>query len=209
MDNFMYEEEGIEVRPMGAYGETILKIVLIPVIAALNYVTGAIVTLTRLPAFLDTWATSFGVIVAGLWVGALGGFLYNIIMALTLWGLPAWVWGFINVYIAVITWIFYRAGWVDIKKPVKLIAAGLITGFTNTFACTLVSVVAFGALPTAPSPFMTAVYAWALNATGNMVFASWMSSVAVELYDKTIALYIAAIVASALPKRFILTKSTS
>jgi len=196
-----------ESKPLPPSGATILMIVLIPAIAALNYVTSAIVTITKIPAFLDTWATSFGTLVAGLYVGAAGGFLYNIVMALTLWGLPAWPWGFINVYIAVMTWFFDRIGWMDIKKPLKVIAGGLIIGFLNTFACTLVSYVFFGLLPTWANAYGMATYSIALGATGNMFIASWFSSLSVELYDKTIAQFIAVLIASAVPKRFILKKS--
>ena len=183
-------------------GFAILQIVLIPVIAALNYVTGVIVNILKLPIFLDTWATMFGSIVAGLWVGAAGGFLYNIIMAFTLWGLPAWVWGFINIYIAIITWAFWRIGWVTVKSPAKLVAAGIIIGVTNVVPVTLINWVIFGLMPTYAGTAL--IYAAVLGSTGSAWTASIVSSIIAEIPDKLISLVIAAVVASRMPARFTL-----
>jgi energy-coupling factor transport system substrate-specific component len=181
-------------------GFVVLQVVLIPVIAALNYVTGVIVNILKLPLFLDTWATMFGTVVAGLWVGIAGGFLYNIIMAFTLWGLPAWVWGFINVYIALITWVFWRMGWVDIKKPVKLVVAGLLVGITNVVPVTIISWGVFGLLPTYAGTAW--IYAIILAQTNSQLSASVGSSIIAEIPDKLVSLVLAAIVASRMPARF-------
>jgi energy-coupling factor transport system substrate-specific component len=187
-------------------GFAILQIVLIPVIAALNYVTGVAINLLKLPLFMDTWATMFGTIVAGLWVGIAGGFLYNIVMAFTFWGLPAWVWGFINVYIAAITWVLWHFGWISIKKPVKLILAGIIIGVTNVIPVTLINVFIFGALPTYAGTAW--IYAIILNQTGSTISAVIGSAIAGEIPDKLISIVLAAVVASRMPTRFSLRPST-
>ncbi|WP_455283942.1 hypothetical protein [[Eubacterium] cellulosolvens] len=183
-------------------GFAILQIVLIPVIAALNYVTGVIINILKLPLFMDTWATMFGAMVAGVWVGAAGGFLYNIIMAFTLWGLPAWVWGFINIYIAIITWAFWRIGWVSVKSPAKLVAAGIIVGVTNVVPVTLISWGVFGLMPTYAGTAW--IYAAVLASTQSTLSASVVSSIASEIPDKLISLILAAVVASRMPARFTL-----
>jgi len=183
-------------------GFAILQIVLIPVIAALNYVTGVIINILKLPLFMDTWATMFGAMVAGVWVGAAGGFLYNIIMAFTLWGLQAWVWGFINVYIAIITWAFWRIGWVSISKPAKLVAAGILVGVTNVLPVTLISWGVFGLMPTYAGTAW--IYAAVLASTNDTLSASVVSSIASEIPDKLISLVLAAVVASRMPARFTL-----
>lgn len=186
-------------RPAGL---AILQIVLIPVIAALNYVTGVIINILKLPLFMDTWATMFGTVVAGVWVGAAGGFLYNIIMAFTLWGLPAWVWGFINIYIAIITWVLWRIGWVSVKSPAKLVAAGIIVGVTNVVPVTLISWGVFGLMPTYAGTAW--IYAAVLASTKDTLSASVVSSIASEIPDKLISLVLAAVVASRMPARFTL-----
>jgi len=183
-------------------GFAILQIVLIPVIAALNYVTGVIINILKLPLFMDTWATMFGTIVAGVWVGAAGGFLYNIIMAFTLWGLPAWVWGFINVYIAAITWVLWRIGWVTVKSPAKLVAAGIIVGVTNVIPTTLISWGVFGLMPTYAGTAW--IYAAVLASTRDTLTATLVSSMIAEIPDKLISLILAAVVASRMPARFTL-----
>lgn len=188
-------------------GFAILQVVLIPVIAALNYVTGVVINLLKLPLFMDTWATMFGTVVAGLWVGIAGGFLYNIVMAFTFWGLPAWVWGFINVYIAIITWVFWRIGWVSIKKPVQLILAGIIVGVTNVIPVTLINVFIFGALPTYAGTSW--IYAIILNQTGSTISATIGSSIAAEIPDKLLSLILAAVVASRMPARYSLRAPSS
>ena len=183
-------------------GFAILQIVLIPVIAALNYVTGVIINILKLPLFMDTWATMFGTIVAGVWVGAAGGFLYNIIMAFTLWGLPAWVWGFINIFIALITWGFWRIGWVTVKSPLKLALAGIIVGVVNVIPVTLISWGVFGLMPTYAGTAW--IYAAVLASTKDTLSASVVSSIVAEIPDKLISLILAAVVASRMPARFTL-----
>ncbi len=188
-------------------GFAILQVVLIPVIAALNYVTGVIINLLKLPLFMDTWATMFGTVVAGLWVGMAGGFLYNIVMAFTFWGLPAWVWGFINVFIAVITWVFWRIGWITIKKPIKLVLAGITIGVLNVIPVTLINVFVFGALPTYAGTSW--IYAIILNQTGSTISAVIGSSIAAEIPDKLLSLILAAVVASRMPARFSLRPTSN
>jgi len=187
-------------------GFAILQVVLIPVIAALNYVTGVIINLLKLPLFMDTWATMFGTVVAGLWVGIAGGFLYNIVMAFTFWGLPAWVWGFINVFIAVITWVFWRGGWITVKKPIKLVLAGITIGVLNVIPVTLINVFVFGALPTYAGTSW--IYAIILNQTGSTISAVIGSSIAAEIPDKLLSLILAAVVASRMPARYSLRPAT-
>jgi energy-coupling factor transport system substrate-specific component len=187
-------------------GFAILQVVLIPVIAALNYVTGVIINLLKLPLFMDTWATMFGTVVAGLWVGIAGGFLYNIVMAFTFWGLPAWVWGFINVFIAVITWVFWRVGWITVKKPIKLVLAGITIGVLNVIPVTLINVFVFGALPTYAGTSW--IYAIILNQTGSTISAVIGSSIAAEIPDKLLSLILAAVVASRMPARYSLRPAT-
>lgn len=187
-------------------GFAILQVVLIPVIAALNYVTGVIINLLKLPLFMDTWATMFGTVVAGLWVGIAGGFLYNIVMAFTFWGLPAWVWGFINVFIAVITWVFWCVGWITVKKPIKLVLAGITIGVLNVIPVTLINVFVFGALPTYAGTSW--IYAIILNQTGSTISAVIGSSIAAEIPDKLLSLILAAVVASRMPARYSLRPAT-
>jgi len=62
------ESEGeVEVIPTGA---KVLAVVMIPTIAALNYVGGVIVELLKAPIWGDTWATMLGTLISGSGLGA-------------------------------------------------------------------------------------------------------------------------------------------
>lgn len=199
----MEKKEGEkEVIPTGA---KILAVVMIPTIAALNYVGGVIVELTKAPIWGDTWATILGTLISGFWVGAIGGFLYNIIMALTLWGLPAWVWGTANVAIALITWVSIKLGWTDLKKPLKLIIPCFIFGFIYPIYTTAVGIFIFGGGPLW-KPLPAAVYASVLASTDNFWLANYVQNLVTEIPDKIISFIISLIIVSRIPKKFILVK---
>ncbi|MEM3419410.1 MAG: hypothetical protein QW806_04200 [Nitrososphaerota archaeon] len=201
----MLGEKEREVIPTGA---KILAVVMIPTIAALNYVGGVIVELTKAPIWGDTWATILGTLISGFWVGAIGGFLYNIIMALTLWGLPAWVWGTANVVIALITWVSMKLGWTDLKKPAKLIIPCIIFGFIYPIYTTVISVLIFGGGPLY-KPLPAAVYASVLASTGDFWLANYVQNLVTEIPDKVISFIISLIIVSRVPKKFILAKQRS
>ncbi len=193
--------ETVEVTPTGA---KILAVVMIPAIAVLNYVTGVVVEILKLPVWGDTWATMFGTLVSGVVVGAIGGFLYNIVMAMTLWGLPAWVWGLCNIAIALFSWLFIKVGWADLKKPLKLIPAFLTLGFIYPILCTIIGIVMYGPGPVAKP--QAAVYYAVEAATKNLYLATYIQNVSVEIIDKSISWVISLAIASAVPKKFILAK---
>lgn len=201
----MLGEKEKEVIPTGA---KILAVVMIPTIAALNYVGGVIVELTKAPIWGDTWATILGTLISGFWVGAIGGFLYNIIMALTLWGLPAWVWGTANVVIALITWVSMKLGWTDLKKPLKLIIPCIIFGFIYPIYTTAISIFIFGGGPLY-KPLPAAVYASVLASTGDFWLANYAQNLVTEIPDKIISFIISLIIVSRVPKKFILVKQRS
>ncbi|GBC68324.1 hypothetical protein HRbin01_00003 [archaeon HR01] len=192
----------VEVVPTGA---KILAVVMIPTIAALNYVGGVIVELLKAPIWGDTWATMLGTLISGFWVGSIGGFLYNIIMAFTLWGLPNWVWGFANVVIAGITVICVKMGWADLRKPVKLIPAFLLFGLVYPIFTTAVSIGLFGGGPLW-KPLPAAVYAATLSSTGNFYLANYVQAISTEIPDKIISFVISLAIASRVPRRLVLLK---
>uniref|UniRef100_A0A7C1PLR1 ECF transporter S component n=1 Tax=Thermofilum pendens TaxID=2269 RepID=A0A7C1PLR1_THEPE len=196
---------GQEVREIKPASKAVIAAVLIPTIAALNYVGGVIVEALKAPIWGDTWATMLGTLIAGFWVGAAGGFLYNIIMALTVWGLPQWIWGFANVAIALITWLMMKMRWTDLKKPITWIMALILFGFIYNLFCTIINIVVFGGGPLW-KPIPAAVYAAVLNATGDFFLANYVQGLSTEIPDKLISFAIAVIIASRVPKRFVLVK---
>ncbi|MDW8084569.1 MAG: hypothetical protein RMI49_05165 [Candidatus Caldarchaeum sp.] len=195
-------KEEVEVVPTGA---KILAVVMIPTVAALNYVGGVIVELLKAPIWGDTWATMLGTLVSGFWVGSIGGFLYNIIMAFTLWGLPNWVWGFANVVIAGITVLCVKMGWNNLRRPLTLVPAFLLFGFVYPIFTTSVHILLFGGGPIW-KPLPAAIYAATLSSTGNFVLANYIQSISTEIPDKIISFVVALALASRVPRRFVLLR---
>lgn len=196
---------GVEVKEISPAGKAVIAAVLIPTIAALNYVGGVIVEALKAPIWGDTWATILGTLIAGFWVGAAGGFLYNIIMALTIWGLPQWVWGFANVVIALITWFMMKMGWTDLKKPITWVMMIVLYGLVYPVFTTLVSILLFGGGPLW-KPLAAAVYAATLSSTGNFFLANYVQQAFTEIIDKPVSFIISLLIASRIPKRFVLAK---
>jgi len=194
-----------EVREVTPTGKAIIAVVLIPTIAALNYVGGVIVEALKAPIWGDTWATILGTLIGGFWVGAIGGFLYNIIMALTVWGLPSWVWGFANVVIALITYFMMKAGLTDLKKPMTWVAVIVLYGILYPVFTTAISILVFGGGPVW-KPLAAAVYAAVLSSTGNFWLANYAQNMFTEIIDKPVSFIISVIIAQRIPKRFILAK---
>jgi len=172
-------------------------------IIILNYVTGTITDFLGMPFFLDTWATSLGVITRGFWVGTIGGVLYNLLMALTAWKndpLP-WIWAISSIWIAASTYIVWKWKWVNIEKPGKVLLGGLLIGFTNAIITTIISLIFFGGLGTHEP--MVEIYRTISPVLGSGGFATFLSNLVIELADKTVSLFLAAIVFSSLPKKII------
>ena len=85
-------------------GITILSMII--VVAILNFIGVKVAIFLKIPFFLDTWATSLGVMAGGLWVGLIGGVLYNLVM-ITVWGPNAWVWAFVNIWVALAVYFLF------------------------------------------------------------------------------------------------------
>ena len=143
------------------------------------------------PFFLDSWATSAGVIAGGLGVGVAGGVLYNLVMAATIWNSRAWIWMASSGLVAWSTWFFRRAGWIDIERPFRLVGAGMLTGLAN--AC-LVSAILHFVIGIAEDP-NTRAFRTALGAViGDARASLLVEEIAIEIADKTISLITAAAV---------------
>ena len=173
-------------------------------VALLNYVTGVISNFLSIPFFLDTWATSLGVLVGGLWIGMVGGVLYNLVMAATVWGIDSWVWAFANIWIAIATFYFWKKDYINIQKPGKVLQAGIIIGLTSAIVTFLIAMIFFDGLPTYEGT--KASFDAFLAATGSVPAASFLQHLITELGDKTASVFIAAIVFSSVPKKWIFSK---
>jgi hypothetical protein len=177
--------------------------VFILLIALLNYIAAAVTFIVGLPTFLDTWATSLGVMIGGLWAGVAGGVLYNLLFASASWGQTEWVWAFSSIWVAFATWMMYKDGWLTLKDPTKLVVAGFLLALTNTFIMFSISIMAFGAYPTYKSPFSTVSIQDAVRMMlPNPAVASFIEIFLVNVADKLISLTLATAVFVYLPNKY-------
>jgi hypothetical protein len=142
----------------------------------------------HIPFYLDTWATSLVVMLCNLWIGVLGGVIYNLIMAFTYWGHSYWVWMFSSILVATVTWLFWKSSWIDIRKPLRIVAAGITTGILNT----IMSFIIIKAFHLPAYEGTLAVYRLFMERTHNQAISSWSELLLVETVDKTIAILFAA-----------------
>lgn len=172
----------------------ILFVLMVPIVVILNYATSVLTDYLQVPFFLDTWATSFAVLLGSLSVGVAGGFFYSLIMAFTQWSPSSWVWGFSSIWIALITFILFKLGLIELRNPFKIIVSGLIIGMSNAVLTTTISIIAFSSLPTyaGTEPTYTVFY----NMTNSRLVAIFAEHFITEIFDKTIAIFMAALAAS-------------
>ncbi|OVE74658.1 hypothetical protein BVX95_01640 [archaeon D22] len=188
---------------MMEHSKYLIMTVTVIIVALLNFLTGVVANFLHIPFFLDTWATSLGTMTAGPIIGGLGGIVHNLIMAGTVWGWSAWVWMFSSIWIAFITWYFFKKGYLDISKPGKVLQAGLLIGLTNAIVTFLIAMIFFEGLPTYEGT--RATFDAFLAATGSVPAASLLHHLVSELGDKTVSIFIAAIVFSVIPKKYCLS----
>ena len=164
---------------------------LVVAIALANWVTALVVGALHLPFFIDSWATSAGVLASGLGVGIAGGVLYNLLMAATVWGGRASVWAASSVLIACATWTFQRARWIDIERPLRLVAAGVLTGLANAG----LAIVLVHSVLGIPDDVNTRAFRHSLaGLLGDTPAVLIVQEVLTEIADKTISLITAAAV---------------
>lgn len=159
----------------------------------LNYLTAIVATQLGMPFFLDTWGTSFVVLRDSLLTGIAAAILYNAAMALTYWGMGGLVWALSSIAVACMTWYFARKGWVNIERPLRLLAAGVCTGVVNGFI--VFGILLVTNLPDIPLLAQANVLSRALlSGINNEMGAVLIEHITIEVMDKTISLIIAAVV---------------
>jgi MFS family permease len=181
-------EKGVAQRLSKSWSRCLI---LVFIAVLLNFATSIVVMNIHIPFYLDSWGTSLAVIIGTLLCGVLTGVLYNLIMAFTYWGLSYWVWMFSSILVAVLTWFFYKRGWVNLHTPLKLLAVGILTGALN--AMLSIGIIFLFSLPPYQGTFV--IYDFFVRQTGNTQIASFIENFLVEITDKTIAIIIAAVVA--------------
>jgi hypothetical protein len=164
---------------------------LIAIAVMMDLATSVTMVAFGFPLFLDTWGTSLAVVTGGFWVGACAGVIYNLVMASTFWGLPSVVWAADSVLVAAATYLFWKHGWVDVRKPGRLCAAGVVTGLVNT-PLVLVNIMLFRMTP---SSGPVAISEFLSGFVASPLVRDIASECLIEVADKTVSLVLAAVIA--------------
>jgi hypothetical protein len=112
-------------------------------------------------------------------------------MAFTFWGPASVLWAASSVLVAAATYLFWKRGWVDVRKPYRLCAAGIATGLLNT-PVVMANLMLFNLAP-ADGPVAIAQFLSGIIASP--VARDVVSECLIEIADKTISLVLAAVIA--------------
>jgi voltage-gated potassium channel len=164
---------------------------IIAIAVMLNLATSLVMIVFEFPLFMDTWGTSFAVIISGFPAGAVAGILYNILIAISFQDLSSLAFILSSVFVAAMTWFFWKRGWVDVRVPVLLVGAGVITGVLN--ALLTFSIAALLHLPQYEGTI--AINQFFTRQLGDTVTVLMVENVIVEMIDKTFSLVLAAVAA--------------
>lgn len=177
---------------------TTLTLVMIPVAIAINIAIGQLVVTLKIPLYLDSVGTVLVGVLGGPWVGALTGFLANLIWGLTglnvVYAPFAAVAGIIGLMAGGLT----QLGWF--KRWWKVILGGLITGFVAAILSAPIAAYVFGGVTGAGTDILVAAFRqMGLDVLG----ASMAQGVASDPLDKAISFLIVWLIIRALPMRFL------
>lgn len=160
--------------------------------AALNLAIGAIVSVLKLPFYLDSIGTVLAAYLGGPWVGIATGILGTLVGSLYIPTL--WAYSLTAVAIAVYTVVMIRFGFL--KKLLPTILAGLGLGIVTAIFSAPVTAFVFGGISLAGADAVTALIA----ATGkNIAQSVVLGGLATDPLDKLFTSLIAFAVIRRLP----------
>ncbi len=175
---------------------TTITLALMAVAIVLNIVLGQLVSLLKLPIFLDSIGTVLVALLAGPWAGALTGLLTNLI-----WGLisdPVAA-AFAPVALVIGLMAGLCAKWGLFRKWWQAILSGVIITVALSIIAIPIRVYMFGGVTGSGTDFIIAY----LMATGRDLFSAVIISVITDnLIDKVVTALLAWAIVMGLPKRF-------
>jgi energy-coupling factor transport system substrate-specific component len=175
---------------------TTLTLALMAVAIVLNIVLGQVVSLLKLPIFLDSIGTVLVALLAGPWAAGLTGLLTNLI-----WGLisdpVAAAFAPVAMIIGIVAGLCAKAGLF--KKWWQAIISGVIITLALSVIAIPIRVYMFGGVTGSGADFIVAY----LLATGKDLFSAVFITVITDnLIDKVATALLAWAIVKGLPKRF-------
>ena len=173
-----------------------LTLALIAVAIVLNIVLGQVVSLLKLPIFLDSLGTILVALLAGPWAAGLTGLLTNLI-----WGLisdpVAAAFAPVAMVIGIVAGLCAKYGLF--RKWWQAIISGVIIAVTLSIIAIPIRVFMFGGVTGSGADFITAY----LLATGRDLFSAVIITVIGDnIIDKVVTALLAWAIVKGLPRRF-------
>lgn len=175
---------------------SLMAILLIPVAIAINVVGGQVASLLKLPIFLNTIGTILLSVLAGPWVGAIAGFLSNLLLGIT--DPTSIPFGIVSIATALVAGLLSRKNMFSTVW--KSIISGIILGLTATIVAAPIIVYLFGGITAHGTSLVTAVF---LAAGQNILQSVVTSNILSNLVDRVITGFIVYMVLKSLSSRYL------
>lgn len=178
------------------YDFSLIAILLIPIGVAINFVGGQIVTLLKLPVYLDTIGTALTAMIGGPWIGMVTGICTNLVKGI----LNPVSFAFIPVQMVVGLVVGYLAMAGMFTKLWKVIVAALIVALATTIVASPIQVLVFGGATGNSSDALVATFL----ASGQKIWTAVFSTkILNEVIDKVLCLSIAYMIVLRMAPRYL------
>jgi len=177
---------------------TTTTLVLIPICAGINLIGGWLASALKLPVFLDMIGTIVAAAIGGPWVAAVVGLLTNTFLSIV--ANPVYLpYALVSISVGLLTGYMVKKGFF------KSFGGYVVTWLANTLLSVIIAssitILVFGG---ATGVTGTSAFTAYLLATGHEIFQSVVTSQFIfTLLDRAIAYFVAFIVLSRIPKKFI------
>lgn len=175
---------------------TLIAVLLIPVAIAINIVGFQLCQILRLPIFLDSIGTILVGALAGPWVGAIAGFLTNMINGI--FNPVYFAYAPTSIFVGIFAGILSSKGML--KSFWKILVSGIVLTLVSTISSGTITAVVFGGATGGTGSILTG----ALLAAGNNIITSVFSvQIFQEIADKLISIFVVWIVMKGMSDRYL------
>ena len=174
-----------------------LAIVLIPVCIAINWVGHVIANTLKLPLFLDSIGTILGGILAGPWVGAIAGFVTNLISSGTIDPIAA-PYSIVSILLGFAAGIAGYLGWQ--RRPRGWVGLWILCFLVASIASTPLNIALYSG--GSGIAFGDAILAALLKAHVPLAIAAYVDEASIDLIDKLVTALVAVLIYQGLPRRY-------
>ena len=173
-----------------------ISILLIPIGVAINFTGFWLVSILRLPIWLDTIGTILVGILAGPWVAICTGLTMNLVAGVFN---PTMIpYAITSMAIGMVAGFMASKGLF--KTPIKTIICGVAITLTATIVSAPITVLVFGGSTGGTSSILTAVF---LTAGQNIWTAVFSSAFILEITDKILSCFVAFLIVKRMSERYL------